>query len=118
MDATVPSQLSRGSSDIGGIYQYIHTVLIKSINMASLNMKVDLSKQCFPDSSHGVKRSRSDYEKQPLSNDFQIKFDSDTYTSEDYDVFTKGILHFIEKSTCSEVFNLVLKGRREDKEKK
>ncbi|XP_076081964.1 uncharacterized protein LOC143052744 [Mytilus galloprovincialis] len=85
--------------------------------MASLNMKVDLSKQCFPDSSHGVKRSRSDYEKQPLSNDFQIKFDSDTYTSEDYDVFTKGILHFIENSTCSVVFNLFLKGRREDIEK-
>ncbi|XP_063437414.1 uncharacterized protein LOC134718686 [Mytilus trossulus] len=85
--------------------------------MASLNMKVDLSKQCIPDSSHGVKRNRSDSEKQLLCNDFQIKFDSDTFALDEYDVFTKGILHFIEKSTCSEVFNLFFKGRREDKEK-
>ncbi|XP_052084971.1 uncharacterized protein LOC127722157 [Mytilus californianus] len=137
--------------------------------MASLNSKVDLAKQCIPDSSHGVKRSLSDFETQLLSDDsdeilerhrskkkgsdseyrenvsrpeensgsyflenikkntsewtamilpnFQIKFDSDTYASEDYDVFTKGILHFIEKATCSEIFNLFLKGRKEDKEK-
>ncbi|CAC5388029.1 unnamed protein product [Mytilus coruscus] len=136
--------------------------------MASLNMK-DLAKECIPDSSHGVKRSRSDSETQPFSDDsntileryrskkkgsdfkhrenvsrpevnsgsyfweninenmlewtemmlpnFQIKFDNDTYASEEYDVFTKGVLHFFKKATCSEVFNLFLKGRREDREK-
>ncbi|XP_063438734.1 uncharacterized protein LOC134719694 [Mytilus trossulus] len=62
-----------------------------------------------------IKKNTSEWTDLVLPN-FRIIFGSDKFAQAD-DVFTKGILHLIEKEACSEVLNFFLKGRTEDKEK-